>query len=169
MSLYLCSKKAYKVNGEIITIDGGLHATSSLYINWSDSLKMNAKLASDREKPLSKISTWIDKKIQKFKDPKKNNKWFKTVIGDSNWYTNLADAHYKITENYNKIDGEDNVLGALGQLKDVNGHIFTVENPKSARYIEDATPEKKQTKRPLGSQSVDLHLIGRLKDFATKK
>ena len=31
--IYLCSKKAYKVNGEIITIDGGLHATSSLYIN----------------------------------------------------------------------------------------------------------------------------------------
>ena len=161
--IFLSSNKAAKLTGEILNVDGGMHATSNFYTCWADSDKMNAKFLPNGVRPLSKLNSWIDKHIQKFKNPLKNENWVKNMIGDSNWYTNLADAHYKITEHYNKIDAEDNVLGALGQLKDVNGQIFTVENPKSARYVDDTVPANKAFKHTLGSQSVDVELKRKLK------
>ena len=160
--IFLCSKKAAKITGQIIKVDGGMNLTSSLFTHWDTTEKMNSKFAADGVRSLSRLNDWIDKKIQKFKHPIKNEKWVKNLIGDSNWDTNLADAHYKITDNYNKIEGEDNVLEALNQKKHVNGQIFTAENPKSARFIED--PGKKNTT----SKSMDVSFKGVIKGLPKK-
>jgi NAD(P)-dependent dehydrogenase (short-subunit alcohol dehydrogenase family) len=133
--VFLCSKKASKITGEILKVDGGLSITSSLFIDWDSIYKMNSKLAPDSLKVSSKFFNLI-KHFEKFKSYNKKDGWIKNTIADSNWDTNLSDAHYKITENYNKIDGEDNILGALAQRKDVGGEIYTDQNPKNARFID---------------------------------
>lgn len=163
--VFLASNKAGRVNGEILLVDGGLNLSSSLFIEWNCSEKMNSKFAPTGVKPLTKMVEWVDRHYAKFKAPASNEVRIKNMIGKSNWYTNLSDAHFKITDNYNKIDGEDNVLEALVQLKHVDGQIFTAENPKSARYVDDAASKKKRT----GSQSVDIFAKGELKRFITKK
>ena len=167
--VFLCSRKAARITGEIVVVDGGMSGTSSLYTEWRESEAMNARFAPDGVKPLTKLSIWVDKKLERFRTPVANESWVKNTIGESNWYTNLADAHFKITDNYNKLDGEDHVLGALGQLKDVNGQIFTAENPKSARYIDDPDGKKRKPSKYLTpSLSTDFSRIDQPRSLSTK-
>ena len=166
----LCSKKAGKITGQVLVVDGGMHTTSSLFTEWRESEAMNSRFVPDGVKPLTKLSIWVDKKLERFRTPTVNESWVKNTIGESNWYTNLADAHFKITDNYNKLDGEDHVLGALGQLKHVNGQIFTVENPKSARYIDDPEGKKrKQSSYLIPSLSNDFGRKEQPRSSSTKK
>ena len=166
----LCSKKAGKITGQVLVVDGGMHTTSSLFTEWRESEAMNSRFVPDGVKPLTKLAIWVDKKLERFRTPTVNESWVKNTIGESNWYTNLADAHFKITDNYNKLDGEDHVLGALGQLKHVNGQIFTVENPKSARYIDDPEGKKrKQSSYLIPSLSNDFGGKEQPRSSSTKK
>ncbi|OMJ67740.1 hypothetical protein SteCoe_35019 [Stentor coeruleus] len=154
--VFLASKKAAKITGQILVVDGGDQLTSSLFTHWLGAGKMNAKFLPNGADTFKQISAWFEKNIERFKKPTKNEIWVKGVAGKSNWFTNLADAHYKIGDFYNKIDGEDHVLGALVQLKDDDGHIYTAEHPKPARYMEDGDNTKTTLRPTLTSRSIDF-------------
>lgn len=135
--VFLSCRKSSKLTGESIFIDGGMNLTNSIFTHWDRIDKMNSTVAASGASGHSLISKWVEKTIGMFKRKEEDDAVVKEMAGKSNWFTNLADAHYKITDNYNKIDGEDHVLHELKQRKDEMGQIFTVEHPKPARMITD--------------------------------
>ena len=111
--IFLCSKKARGVNGQILQVDGGMHCTSSSFVKWSVSWKMNSKVMPDGLKPINKFASWVGNGLDKIigYDIKHPN-WIRILMEKSNWYTNLPDAHVKIYNDYQKID-EDEGLGMM--------------------------------------------------------
>ena len=114
--IFLCSKKSRKITGQIIQVDGGLHCTSSAFVHWSNSWEMNSKIMPDGERTLNKFTSWVEKKIESTGiDYSKNPNWKQKLMDKSNWYTNLADAHVKVYNNYNEIDEDiDDIVIANG-------------------------------------------------------
>ena len=116
--IFLCSSKAKQITGEIIQVDGGLHCTSSSFIHWNTSRKMNCKIMPDGLKPINQFASWFGKKIDLvLKDDPKHPDWINILMKKSNWYTSLPDAHTKIADNYQKIEDDIDALGILESLK----------------------------------------------------
>ena len=134
--VFLSSVKSSKLNGAVLSVDGGMSKTGSLFVDWDGTFNMNSKITPSSIVPFKRLTMWIDRHMERFKKPLSTGEKVKKFVGNSNWYTNLADAHCKITENYNKIEGEDNVLVDLVMKKDINGEIYTGENPKKARMMD---------------------------------
>ena len=118
--VFLCSEKARGINGQILQVDGGMHCTSSTFVKWSASWKMNSKIMPDGMKPIHKVAAWVGSGVDRVigYDVKHPN-WIRILMQKSNWYTNLADAHVKVYNNYQKID-EDDGLGILDNFDENN-------------------------------------------------
>lgn len=132
--IFLSSRKTCKVSGETIAVDAGFGITSSIFTHWDRLGEMNCTIAPSGASGKTLISKFVENALKMFKKNVDEGA-IRDVIGKSNWSTNLADAHYKITDNYNKIDGEDHVLNELKKKKDDGGQIYTYEHPKPARLI----------------------------------
>jgi NAD(P)-dependent dehydrogenase (short-subunit alcohol dehydrogenase family) len=116
--VFLCSPKSSKITGQIINVDGGLNVTSSSFVNWDLSWKMNSKFLPDGLKTINKITSWFGQLADKIMDPGLNNPAsIRFLQKRSNWFTNLADAHIKVHNNYDQVEEEEDALGILENLK----------------------------------------------------
>lgn len=113
--IFLCSKRASSITGQIIKVDGGRSLTSSGWVPWKGHSLMNARFESSGVKPMIKLTDMYSKITKK--DYKVDNSIFpmkeeeiEKLMKESNWATNLSEAHDKITATYKPIDDNDEFL-----------------------------------------------------------
>lgn len=138
--IFLCSDKGKTINGQVLQVDGGMHCTSSSFINWSTSWKMNSKLLPDGLKLINKFASWFGNLTDKVVKPGKDHpNWVKILMEKSNWYTNLADAHVKVYIDYDHHEVNDDLLGVLTAMQGYDEEDD--ENPKTMRESLNAPHE----------------------------
>ena len=70
------------------------------------------------------MANWVGKKVDKFVKQEPPEEWKQVLLANSKWSTDLADAHIKIYDNYDKIEETQDLLGIIQDLK---GEIETYE------------------------------------------
>ena len=88
--IFLCSKQARRITGQILRVDGGQHLTSSLFTHWESSATMPTKIFPD--KPLNSQKRQVE--AQRLSITER--------LQQSRWYTDMADAHVKLKADYIK-------------------------------------------------------------------
>jgi NAD(P)-dependent dehydrogenase (short-subunit alcohol dehydrogenase family) len=78
--VFLCSKLAAQITGQIISVDGGSHLTSSLFTHWDSSSTMPSKIFPNN----------MERKIYTPLDPKLS---VKQMLEKSRWFTDMAETH----------------------------------------------------------------------------
>lgn len=91
--VFLCSKNAAKITGQILRVDGGRHLTSSLFTHWDSSATMSNKIF-----PVPEVN--IVDGVGRRKDMPRRRIDVKAMLEKSRWYTDMADAHVKIQADY---------------------------------------------------------------------
>ena len=110
---FLASNRSKNITGQIIKVDGGRALTSSGYIHYKGIRNMNTRFEPDAEK----AKTWLEGLFgfgdgQKTKIPtgdKELKKFIEEKIKESNFSTNLEDAH-KNNSIYKSVDINDQKL-----------------------------------------------------------
>ena len=110
---FLASNRSKNITGQIIKVDGGRALTSSGYIHYKGIRNMNTRFEPDAEK----AKTWLEGLFgfgdgQKTKIPtgdKELKKFIEEQIKESNFSTNLEDAH-KNNSIYKSVDINDQKL-----------------------------------------------------------
>ena len=110
---FLASERSKNITGQIIKVDGGRSLTSSGYCHYKGMKNMNSRFEPDGEK----ASSWFGNMFN-FGDPKNNipkdekelKKYINQKIKESNFSTNLEDAH-KINRPYKTVDTNDYCTG----------------------------------------------------------
>jgi len=110
---FLASSRSKNITGQIIKVDGGRALTSSGYIHYKGIRNMNTRFEPDAEK----AKTWFEGLFsfgdgQKTKIPtgeKELKKFIEEKIKESNFSTNLEDAH-KNNSIYKSVDINDQKL-----------------------------------------------------------
>ena len=109
---FLASERSKNITGQIIKVDGGRSLTSSGYCHYKGMKNMNSRFEPDGEK----ASSWFGNMFN-FGEPKNNipkdekelKKYINQKIKESNFSTNLEDAH-KINRPYKTVDTNDQKL-----------------------------------------------------------
>ena len=110
---FLASQRSKNITGQIIKVDGGRALTSSGYIHYKGMNNMNARFEPDGEKAISwfeNIFNFSKKTTTDIpKDEKELKKYIEQKIKESNFSTNLEDAH-KNNSSYKSVDINDQKL-----------------------------------------------------------
>ena len=109
---FLASDRSKNITGQIIKVDGGRSLTSSGYVHYKGMKNMNSRFEPDGEK----VTSWFEN-LFKFdgqnidipKDEKELKKFINQKIKESNFSTNLEDAH-KNNSSYKSVDINDQKL-----------------------------------------------------------
>ena len=109
---FLASDRSKNITGQIIKVDGGRSLTSSGYVHYKGMINMNSRFEPDGER----ASSWFGN-LLKFdtkspdipKDEKELKKFINQKIKESNFSTNLEDAH-KNNSSYKSVDINDQKL-----------------------------------------------------------
>ncbi|OMJ92762.1 hypothetical protein SteCoe_4390 [Stentor coeruleus] len=91
--VFLCSKKASKITGQILRVDGGRHITSSSFTHWDSSAKMSNKIF-----PMPEVNI-VESEVKR----KNMMRWrinVRAMLEKSKWYTDTPDSHAKIQAKY---------------------------------------------------------------------
>jgi hypothetical protein len=113
--IFLASNKSKCITGQIIRVDGGRGLTSSGYVHYRGIKHMNARFEADGVK----IGDWFseikrkylgEKSIVPIQDLKQATKFVEEKIKESNYSTNLSDAHLSILAGYKFVDINDDKL-----------------------------------------------------------
>ena len=108
---FLASEKSKNITGQIIKVDGGRSLTSSGYYHYKGMKNMNTRFEPDGEK----VSSWFgniftfNNNIEIPKGEKELKKFIEQKIKESNFSTNLEDAH-KNNARYKNVDINDQKL-----------------------------------------------------------
>ena len=109
---FLASDRSKNITGQIIKVDGGRSLTSSGYVHYKGMKNMNSRFEPDGEK----VTSWFEnlfkfdgKNIDIPKDEKELKKFINQKIKESNFSTNLEDAH-KNNSSYKSVDINDQKL-----------------------------------------------------------
>lgn len=57
--MFLCSKRASNITGQIIKVDGGHSLTSATFTHWDSTITMNSKFLPTAIKPATQLSNWV--------------------------------------------------------------------------------------------------------------
>ena len=109
---FLASEKSKNITGQIIKVDGGRSLTSSGYFHYKGMKNMNSRFEPDGEKIISWFDNLFksnDKIIEIPKEEKELKKFINQKIKESNFSTNLEDAHKNNTP-YKTVDINDQKL-----------------------------------------------------------
>lgn len=109
---FLASERSKNITGQIIKVDGGRSLTSSGYIHYKGMKNMNSRFEPDGEKTSSWLENFFninDNNINIPKGGKELKKFIDQKIKESNFSTNLADAH-KSNYPYKNVDVNDQKL-----------------------------------------------------------
>jgi len=94
---FLASDRSKSITGQIIKVDGGRALTSSGYVHYKGMLKMNSRFEPDSEKIgsiLGNLLNFDGPKVDEIpKDEKLLKKFIENKIKESNFSSNLEDAH----------------------------------------------------------------------------
>lgn len=109
---FLASSKSKNITGQIIKVDGGRALTSSGYVHYKGMKNMNSRFEPDGEK----LGSWFGNLLN-FRnktediptDEKELKKFIDRKIKESNFSTNLVDAH-KNNPTYKSVDMNDQKL-----------------------------------------------------------
>ena len=113
--IFLASRKSKCITGQIIRVDGGRGLTSSGYVHYRGIKNMNARFEADGVR----IGSWFsemkrkyigEKSITHIEDLKQATKLVEETIKESNFSTNLSDAHLDINAGYKYVDTNDEKL-----------------------------------------------------------
>lgn len=88
--IFLCSKKAKRITGQILKVDGGQHLTSSMFVHWDSSATMSTKLFPDK----------VESNVEGLRNNQRLS--VREMLEKSRWYTDMADAHVKQRTDYIK-------------------------------------------------------------------
>ena len=109
---FLASEKSKNITGQIIKVDGGRSLTSSGYCHYKGIKNMNTRFEPDGEK----ISSWLgnlinfsNNNVEIPKEEKELKKFIEQKMKESNFSTNLEDAH-KNNFPYKNVDNNDQKL-----------------------------------------------------------
>ena len=109
---FLASERSKNITGQIIKVDGGRSLTSSGYVHYRGMKNMNSRFEPDGERAISWLGNLVkfgDKNVEIPKDEKELKKFINQTIKESNFSTNLEDAHKNNTK-YKKVDINDQRL-----------------------------------------------------------
>ena len=110
---FLASDRSKNITGQIIKVDGGRSLTSSGYVHYKGMKNMNSRFEPDGEKAASWFESLFKldgKNIDDIpKDEKELKKFINQKIKESNFSTNLEDAH-KNNSSYKSVDINDQKL-----------------------------------------------------------
>ena len=110
---FLASDISKNITGQIIKVDGGRSLTSSGYVHYKGMKNMNSRFEPDGEKATSWFESLFKldgKNIDDIpKDEKELKKFINQKIKESNFSTNLEDAH-KNNSSYKSVDINDQKL-----------------------------------------------------------
>lgn len=110
---FLASDRSKNITGQIIKVDGGRSLTSSGYVHYKGMKNMNSRFEPDGEKTTSWFESLFKldgKNIDDIpKDEKELKKFINQKIKESNFSTNLEDAH-KNNSSYKSVDINDQKL-----------------------------------------------------------
>ena len=109
---FLASERSKNITGQIIKVDGGRALTSSGYVHYRGMKNMNSRFEPDGERAISWFGNLVnfgDKNVEIPKDEKELKKFINLKIKESNFSTNLEDAH-KNNNNYKNVDINDQRL-----------------------------------------------------------
>lgn len=110
--IFLCSKRSSSITGQIIKVDGGRNLTSSGYIHYKGYQNMNSRFEPDDENMWKKIGFFTlfnNKNKESIEEVEKMNEkelsdFIRKKINESNFATNLFDAHKKIESSYKALE-----------------------------------------------------------------
>ena len=111
--IFLCSDRSSTITGQIMKVDGGRSLTTSGWTAWRGMGVMNSRFEPNGMKPNIQIMelyskyTGNDQKKNVF--PTKEEDILK-LINQSNWATNLIEAHEKVTASYKNVEDNDKYL-----------------------------------------------------------
>ena len=109
---FLASERSKNITGQIIKVDGGRSLTSSGYVHYRGMKNMKTRYEPDGERAISWLGNFVkfgDKNVEIPKDEKELKKFINQTIKESNFSTNLEDAHKNNTK-YKKVDINDQRL-----------------------------------------------------------
>ena len=109
---FLASERSKNITGQIIKVDGGRALTSSGYVHYRGMKNMNSRFEPDGERAISWLGNLVkfgEKNVEIPKDEKELKKFINLKIKESNFSTNLEDAHKNNTK-YKKVDINDQRL-----------------------------------------------------------
>ena len=109
---FLASERSKNITGQIIKVDGGRALTSSGYVHYRGMKNMNSRFEPDGERAISWFGNLVnfgEKNVEIPKDEKELKKFINLKIKESNFSTNLEDAH-KNNNNYKNVDINDQRL-----------------------------------------------------------
>ena len=120
------------LNGQVVNVDGGFNLTGSCFTHWENTNCMNSQLVPSGCKTFFKQATWIAKKFGGIVTEEVKPKT-EELLKKSNWNTDLADAHIKVYDNYDKIEEEDDILGIMQDLRGEREIFVPVDGGYSPR------------------------------------
>ena len=148
---FLASEKSKCITGQIIKVDGGRSLTSSGYVHYRGMKNMNSRFEPDGVR----MGPWIDGWKNKILGEKNVlpingdlpiiSKFVDEKIQESNFSTNLSDAHLSIMAGYKFVDINDK------KLKDK----FPKDNPDNPGYAFDKIERKSSTQKNPFKQNLD--------------
>lgn len=115
--VFLCSKRASSITGQVIKVDGGRSLTSSGYVHYQGYRNMNSRFEPDDVNLINKIDIFgfMKKKEKTIKElgemnEEEMNTFIQEKMNQSNFGTRLIDAHARIETCYKKIDDNNPFL-----------------------------------------------------------
>ena len=107
--VFLCSKRAESITGQVIKVDGGRNLTSSGYVHYKGYYNMNSRFEPDDENLWNKYNIFnyfkkeeknIMKKVENMNDKELDN-FIKKAISESNFSHDLIDEEENQSSNLN--------------------------------------------------------------------
>ena len=115
--VFLCSKRASSITGQVIKVDGGRSLTTSGYVHYKGIRNMNSRFEPDDVNILNKLDVFGLMKKREYKpeelmtmSDEEMNKYIEEKMNQSNFSTRLFDAHKRIETAYKKIDDNNSIL-----------------------------------------------------------
>lgn len=115
--VFLCSKRASSITGQVIKVDGGRSMTSSGYVHYMGCRNMNSRFEPDDVNIIKKfdVFNFFGKKKYTVKDiegmsEKDLQEFIKEKVSESNFSTRDIDAHKRVYTYYKKIENNDSKL-----------------------------------------------------------
>lgn len=159
--ILLTNQKHGNVTGQIFNISGGMNLTGSCFVDWDCSDKMNSKFLPTDVKPIYKVANWIGKKVDRIVKNEPPENWKGLLLENSKWSTDMADAHIKIYDNYDKIEETQDILGIIQDLKGEVETYDPVEGGYSPRISGEFSRGIIKLARVSADNSIDLSPVRR--------
>lgn len=149
------------ITGQVVEVSGGMKQTGSCFVHWDCSDKMNCKFVPSGVKAVYRMANWVGKKFDRMVNSDPPEGWKFLLLENSKWSTDMADAHVKIYDNYDRIEESEDVLGIIQDLK---GEVETYEpinGGYSPRISGEFSKGKIKLARISADNSIDLSPVRR--------